>query len=95
MVGYNEIQEQTTNKRLKFLLKDSVLYGGANAFAKLFSIFTVPILTRVFSREGFGIIDGIGIFAALFTPIILMGMNSSIARFFYETDDEDKQNHLE
>ena len=94
MVGYNEIQEQTTNKRLKFLLKDSVLYGGANAFAKLFSIFTVPILTRVFSREGFGIIDGIGIFAALFTPIILMGMNSSIARFFYETDDEDKQKQI-
>lgn len=94
MVGYKEIQEQSTNKRLKFLLKDSVLYGGANAFAKLFSIFTVPILTRVFSREGFGIIDGIGIFAALFTPIILMGMNSAIARFFYETDDEEEKKQI-
>jgi len=94
MIGYKEIREQGTNKRLKFLLKDSLLYGSANAFAKLFSIFTVPILTRLFSKEEFGVLDGIGIFAALFTPIIMMGMNSSIARFFYETDDEEEQKQI-
>lgn len=62
--------------------------------AKLFSIFTVPILTRILSREEFGVIDGIGIFASIFTPIMVMGMDSAIARFFYETDDENRKKQV-
>ncbi|MCP4215990.1 MAG: oligosaccharide flippase family protein [bacterium] len=94
MVDYNDIRKESTNKRLKFLLKDSVLYGGANAVAKLFAIFTVPILTRLFTREQFGVIDGIGILAAVFTPIMVMGMDSAIARFFYDTEDENERKQV-
>ena len=94
MVDYKDIQKRSINKRLGFLFKDSVIYGGGGAFAKLFSIFTVPVLTRIFSRAEFGIIDGIGIFASVFMPVMVMGMDSAIARFFYETDDEERRKQI-
>lgn len=94
MADYKDIQKRSVNKRLGFLFKDSVIYGGAGAFSKLFSIFTVPILTRILSREEFGVIDGIGVFAAIFTPIMVMGMHSAIARYFYEADDEPRKKQV-
>ncbi len=94
MADYKDIRKRSINKRLGFLFKDSVIYGGAGAFAKLFSIFTLPILTRILSKEEFGIIDGIGIFAAIFTPIMIMGMDSAIARYFYEAEDERQQKQM-
>jgi O-antigen/teichoic acid export membrane protein len=94
MTDYKDVQKRSVNRRLGFLFKDSVIYGGAGAVAKLFSIFTVPILTRILSKEEFGAIDGIGIFAAIFTPIMVMGMDSAIARFFYETDDEKQKKQV-
>ena len=94
MADYKDIQKRSINKRLGFLFKDSVIYGGAGAVAKLFSIFTVPVLTRILSREEFGTIDGIGIFASVFMPLMVMGMGSAIARFFYETDDDEQQKQV-
>lgn len=94
MADYKDIQKRSINKRLGFLFKDSVIYGGAGAVARLFSIFTVPVLTRILSREEFGTIDGIGIFASVFMPLMVVGMGSAIARFFYETDDEEQQKQV-
>ena len=94
MADYKDIRKRSINRRLQFLFKDSVIYGGAGAFAKLFSIFTVPVLTRILSKEEFGTIDGIGIFAAIFTPLMVMGMDSAIARYFYEAEEERRKKQV-
>ena len=85
--GYRAIRAGTARQRMAFLLKDSVLYGGASAASRFLSIFTVPILTRVFSTAEYGVIDAIAVLGGVFASFATMGMDSAVARYFYETED--------
>jgi len=87
--GYEEIQKASTNARIKFLLKDSIVYGGVSAASKFLHVFTLPLLTRVFSREQYGIFDALTVIGGLIIPIIILGTDSSIARFFYEIENNE------
>lgn len=73
--------------RLGFLLKDSVLYGGAAAVSKAFALITFPLLARHFSVSDYGILDYFLVLASLLTIIFIFGQDSAVARFFYEYDD--------
>ncbi len=85
--GYHSIRNGSIGQRLKFLLGDSVLYGGASAISKLLSLFTLPILTRVFSTAEYGAVDAIAVFGNLFIFFIAMGQDAAMVRFFYDTED--------
>jgi O-antigen/teichoic acid export membrane protein len=78
---------KSLKSRIIFLIKDVSLYGFAMSATKMLGIFTVPILARIFSKTEFGVIDAITIISAVFAPIIVMGQDSAIARFYYETED--------
>jgi len=43
--------------RLKFLARDSVVYGGAAAISRAFALITFPLLAQHFSVADYGIID--------------------------------------
>ena len=53
-----------SKESLTFLLGDAVIYGGAAAFSKAFSLITFPLIARHFSVEEFGIIDFFSVFAS-------------------------------
>lgn len=81
--------------KLNFLAKDALLYGFANAFSKLISIITFPLLTRYFSVEAYGKIDILFVFANLFVILFVFGQDSAVARFYYEYDKEpNRQNQV-
>ena len=73
--------------RLGFLLKDSVLYGGAAAVSKAFSLITFPLLARHFTVAEYGIIDYFLVLAGLLGVLFIFGQDSAVARFFYEYED--------
>jgi O-antigen/teichoic acid export membrane protein len=91
--AYNTLVSSSQKGRLIFLLKDSIIYGLVGAINKLLMIITFPIIVRFFSKEEFGQIDATTYLVSLFLPLILIGLDSSVARFFYEvqTDSEKKQ----
>ena len=80
--------------RLKFLFRDSALYGGAAAASKLFSLFTFPVLARCYSTSDYGIIDAFTVLAGLLTVLIIFGQDSAVARYFYEYDDMQRRRQL-
>lgn len=86
---YNSLSKAGFLSKLNFLLKDSAVYGIASALSRFVSIFTVPVLTRTFSKEEFGAIDAISVFGALIIPFLFIGMDTAIARYFFE-EKEDK-----
>jgi len=83
---YRKIKDSSTFDRIFFLIKDASLYGGSMALTRLLSLITFPILTRIFSKADYGIIDAISILSAAFPVFIIMGQDSAIARFFFESD---------
>jgi O-antigen/teichoic acid export membrane protein len=87
MEGYQQIRAASTGARLRFLARDSVLYGGASAVSRFLGVFTLPILTRLFSTAEYGAVDVIAVLGAVFASFVTMGLDSAVARYFYETDD--------
>lgn len=87
MSDYSSLRTFTTGQRLRFLLSDTALYGGASAAAKLLSLFTVPVLTRILSTGEFGAMDALAVWTSIFVMFATMGQDSAVARFFYEDED--------
>jgi len=84
----------TPRGRLKFLLRDSALYGGAAAISKAFGLVTFPILARHFSVAEYGVLDYFLTFATLLAVLLIFGQDSAVARYFYEHTDRDKRRQL-
>lgn len=80
--------------RLRFLVKDSMLYGGAGALNKAFALITFPLLARHFSVADYGLIDFFSVLAALMAIFFIFGQDSAVARFFYEYEDEDSRRQI-
>lgn len=73
--------------RMKFLAKDTAVYGIGGALAKLLSLITFPLLARHFSVQDFGAIDLLNTAVLLLSVLLTFGLNSAVARFFYENID--------
>ncbi len=73
---------------LKFLTKDSSIYGIAGAVTKLLAVLTVPIVVRILTKEEFGITNTVMSISSIFVGFIILGMDSSIARWFFNDNDD-------
>jgi O-antigen/teichoic acid export membrane protein len=80
--------------RLKFLARDSLLYGGAGAVSKAFGLITFPLLARYFSVADYGVIDFFAVVGSLLAIFFIFGQDSAVARFFYEYKDEKERRQL-
>ena len=81
-------------RRLSFLMKDSILYGGAAAFSKATALLTFPILTRHFSVEEYGIVDLFLVLSTLLTTAYIFGQDSSVARYIYEYENIEERRQI-
>lgn len=79
---------------IKFLAKDTAVYGLAGAVTKFIAIFTVPILVRVLSKDEYGTISTVIAITAVFTGFISLGQDSAIARWFYDKDSTDMDHRV-
>lgn len=91
---YEEIQKASIYKRIKFLFKDFSIYGVSLLISNILLLITIPILTRIFSKSEFGVIDGITVLKNFIFLFIIMGQDSAIPRFFYETDNENERRQI-
>lgn len=73
--------------RLGFLLKDSILYGGAAAIAKSFSLITFPLLAGHLSVADYGVLDYFLVLSGFMATMFVFGQDSAVARYFYENED--------
>lgn len=83
----DNLKKGALKERIKFLVGDVFVYGGAAALYKFMALFLTPILTRYLSPNEFGIMDSLSVIGSILGVIIILGLDSAIARFFYETDD--------
>ena len=84
----------TIGQRLRFLAKDSLLYGGAAAFNKAFALITFPLLARHFTVQAYGIIDFFTVLASLLTILFVFGQDTAVARFFYDHVDAEPRREV-
>ncbi len=78
---------------LKFLIKDSAFYGMGNAVSKSLQLITLPLVVKSVTDADFANWNLIQASAAIIAGIVLFGMDSAAARFYYDvkTFHEKKQ----
>lgn len=81
-----DINILTKGQKISFLIKDSSIYGIAMAISKSTSLILLPILSYHFSPEEYGLIDYFQVILQTLVLITVFGIESSVARFFYESD---------
>jgi|TARA_B110000971_G_scaffold167560_1_gene171788 O-antigen/teichoic acid export membrane protein len=81
-----DINLLTKSQKISFLVKDSSIYGLAMAISKSSSLLLLPILSYHFSPEEYGLIDYFQVILQTLVLITVFGIESSVARFFYDSD---------
>lgn len=69
------------------LAGDSIVYGISGAATALVSLFLIPVLTRVFTPGEYGIVALINVLLGFLGMFVVLGLDNSSARWFYDTHD--------
>ena len=73
-------------ERLRFLAKDSVVYGIAATINRATALLTFPLLARHFSVSEFGIVDSLILLVSVLSTMVIFGQDSAVARYFFEVE---------
>ena len=76
---------------LKSLAGDSLIYGVSGVVSRFINVLLVPVYTRIFAPPDFGVISLITNFAALLNILIILGMDNSLARWYYDDETENEK----
>jgi O-antigen/teichoic acid export membrane protein len=76
-----------TGKYIKQLAGESVVYGISGTISRFIGFFLMPIYTRVFMPAEYGIIALVDTATTLMSIFVVLGLDHSSARWFYDTKD--------
>jgi O-antigen/teichoic acid export membrane protein len=74
--------------RLRVLASDSLIYGVSGMVTRFLSVWLVPVYTRLFSPEDYGVLSLVTSTVAVFSIFAVLALDNSAARWFWDTDDE-------
>jgi O-antigen/teichoic acid export membrane protein len=81
--------------RLRHLAGDTAIYGLVSTARSLVGLLLVPIYTRVFMPGDYGRIDTLTTLVVALTLMLTLGMDTSVALFFYDNKgDQDRATML-
>lgn len=79
---------------LRGILKDGLIYGLGDLVLKASALITLPVYSRLFSPEQYGvwgmILTGVG----LLTMVLLLGGDSAYSRYFFEVKTDEERRRL-
>lgn len=80
--------EKKMNSKFKSLFKDISVYGLGNIFGTAIGFVTIPILTRLFTPEDYGVMSVLGAFTSMVSMFIIMGFTTAQSYFFFQTEEQ-------
>ena len=63
--------------------KNSIIYGMGSILPKALGFILIPLYTRYFTVEEYGMLSLLGVILQLFTFIFLIGISSAAMRFYF------------
>ena len=84
----------TLGFELKALLKHTSVYGAGNLLNKLVGFLLIPFYTHYLSPADYGTLELLDLSVALLGLAVLMWMNASIVRYYYDYEDQRNRNEV-
>ena len=79
---------------LKNLLKDSLVYGIGFGISRFLQIIVLPIIAHALSLAEYGYYSNYVIFYSIAGGVFVLGLDSSVARFMFDSDDKNYHRKL-
>jgi len=73
--------------KLLALFKNSLIYSLSGFTGMFIGIFLVPVYTRVFSPDQYGVIDLIATLTALLNLFLTLGLDSAVGRYYVDVEE--------
>ncbi|MBI2170538.1 MAG: oligosaccharide flippase family protein [Chloroflexi bacterium] len=73
-----------TKPRLALLAKDTLVYGAGTILLRATALVTMPVFTRVFTPEDYGVWSVVTTTAGFLGVLLLLGGDNAYVRFFFE-----------
>ncbi len=86
MINNDILTNLSVSKRLHVLAKDTVIYGLSAGLSKFLFIFLMPILTRLLTKEEYGLLDALNIMQMFLIPLIIFDFDQALSRYFYKNN---------
>lgn len=74
-------------EKIKGFSKDALLYGVGNVLGRIVGLVMLPILSRVFTPDDYGVIDLLNISYAFVLLVMSWGIPSGLQRFYFREDE--------
>lgn len=74
--------------RFKQLSSDSLIYGLGGAATKMVGLVLVPILTRAFQPEEYGVVETISATTMLLAVLFALGTDAAVGFYFFDASSE-------
>jgi len=71
------------------LVKTSAVYGAGAILTKAFSFILIPLYTRYFTVEEYGILALLNIMLQLVSFVFLLGVSTAAMRFYFNPDADE------
>ncbi len=76
-------------KHLRQLASESIVYGLSGVVSRFLWFFLVPIYTRIFSPEDYGVMSLITTTMAVVSIFVVLALDNSAHRWFWDSEDTD------
>jgi O-antigen/teichoic acid export membrane protein len=79
---------------LKRLTAESLVYGLGQVSGRAVQLLLVPILTRVLTRDVYGVADLVLAYMQFVVVVLVFGMDGALVRFFYQEPDREARRRM-
>jgi O-antigen/teichoic acid export membrane protein len=79
---------------LKRLTGESLVYGLGQVSGRAVQLLLVPILTRAFARDVYGVADLVLAYSQFAVLVLVFGMDGALVRFFYQEPDRESRRRM-
>ncbi|HQI28818.1 MAG TPA: oligosaccharide flippase family protein [Sedimentisphaerales bacterium] len=78
-------------RHIRQLAGESAVYGVAGIVSRLIAVVLIPLYTRVFTPEDYGVMSLVSTLIALVGMFVVLGLDNSAARWYYDSADPAQQ----
>lgn len=75
-------------RHLRQLASESLVYGLSGMIVRFLAIFLVPLYTRIFTPEDYGVLSLVTTTMAVVNIFVVLALDNSAHRWYWETEDE-------
>jgi len=79
---------------IKQLASESIVYGISGVLTKFLYFILLPVYTRIFQPEDFGVMSLVTNTITLVAIFVVLGLDSAAGRWFYDTEDIEIQKEI-